>query len=108
MTLTAFAASMAVNTLATGLIVFKILKVFLEVKGLKANSVEGTLTPSLGSSSSAGGSKLQHVIFVIIESGLTLFVIQLIRVVFVNLPAERLPNTFNIVVAIHQMVNVII
>ena len=61
MTLTALAASMAVNTMETGLIVFKILKVFLEVK---ATSVERTL----GSlSSNAGGTQLRHII---IESGM--------------------------------------
>ena len=87
---------MALNALVTGLIVFKILKVFLEVK---ATSVERTL-------GSTGGAKLRHIIFVIIESGMALFAIQLIRVVFANL--EPALNTYNIVVSIHQMFNVII
>ena len=39
-TLTDLAATMAVNTIVTGLIVFKILKVFLEIK---ATSVEQTI-----------------------------------------------------------------
>ena len=94
---------MTVNTLVTGLIVFKILKVFLEVKAI---SVERST--SLGSSCSTEGSKLHHIIFVIIESGMTLFIIQLIRVVFVNLPVEGAPNTLNIIVGINQMFNVII
>ena len=70
---------MAVNTLVTGLFV---LKVFLEIK---ATSVEQTL----GSlESNAGGAKLRHVIlvFLIIESGMALFVIQLALVVMVYIP----------------------
>ena len=93
---------MAVNALVTGLIVFKILKVFLEVK---TTTVEGTL-----GSTGARGTKLRHIIFVIIESGMALFAIQLIRVVFGNLPltVEWATNTSNIVVVIHEMFNVII
>ena len=36
---------------------------------------------------STGGTKLRHVIFVIIESGMTLFAIQVIHLVFSILPA---------------------
>ena len=92
---------MAVNALVTGLIVFKILKVFLEVK--TSTSVERTL-------GSTGGTKLRHIMFVIIESGMALFVIQLIRVVFFNLPgdSETLNDVYNFVICIHQMLNVII
>ena len=91
---------MAVNALVTGLIVFKIFKVFSEVE---TSSVE----QSVGSTR---GDKLQHVIFVIIESGMALFVIQLIRVVFFNLPedSETLDDVYNFVICIHQMLNVII
>ena len=77
---TSFAASMAVNTLVMGLIVFKIIQVFLEVKAA-SNSVEQTL-------GSAGGTKFRHIIFVMIESGMTLFAIQLVRVVLYSLPSE--------------------
>ena len=90
---------MAVNTLVTGLIVFKILKVFLEVNPIL---VELTLD-------STGGSKLRHVIFVIIESGMTLFVIQLIRLVIAILPMERTSLApVDYVIAINEMLNVII
>jgi hypothetical protein len=65
---------MVVNTLVTGLIVFKILEVFLK---FKPTSVERTL----GSLSSTNGSKLRHILFIIIESGMALFVIQLVRIV---------------------------
>jgi hypothetical protein len=100
--LTSFAASMAVNTLVTGLIVYKILRVFLEVKAT-VTSVERTL----GSfSSNSGGSRLRHILFVIIESGMALFVVQLIRIVFLTLPVESAPSSYNIVTAINQMLNV--
>jgi len=93
--LTAYVLSMAVNTLSTGLIVFKILKVFSEVKAIL---VERTLGIT-------GGTKLRYVIFVIIESGMALFAIQLVRVVFqtgVSLPNE---NTFDFSLVINQMFN---
>ena len=102
--LTSFAASIAVNTLVTGLIVFKILKVFLEVR---ATSVERTL----GSlETGARGTKLWHIIFIIIESGMALFAIQVVRVVLYSLPMESVPaiNGVNIVIGINQMFNVII
>ena len=62
---TGLTASMAVNALMTGLIVFKILKMFLKVK---TTSDELTL-------GSSGGTKLQYIIFIIIESGMALFAI---------------------------------
>ena len=100
---------MAVNALVTGLIVFKIRKVFLEVK---ATSVEQTL----GSlSSGSGDTKLQHIIFVIIESGMALFAIQLVRVVITSLVASQVVETatsvtiaLNFIISIHEMLNVII
>ena len=97
MGITGLATSMAVNALVTSMIVFKILKVFLEVNPIL---VELTLDPT-------EGTKLRHIIFVIIESGMALFTIQLIRVVLFILPESSLYiNDF--VIAIHQMLNVII
>ena len=99
MSTTSFALSIAVNTLVTGLIVFKILKVFLEVRAA-STSVERSL-------SSPGGTKIQHTIFVIIESGMMLFAIQLIRLVlYVVTSVEQ--KYLNIVTAVNQMFNVII
>ena len=66
--ITSLVASMIVNALATGLIVLRIFKVFQEVKC--------TQTLTLGA---AGGSKLRTIIFILIESGMTLFAIQLAR-----------------------------
>jgi hypothetical protein len=99
---------MAVNALMTGLIVFKIL-MSLE---FKPTSVERTL----GSLSSTGDSKIRRIIFIIIESGMALFAIQLVRVVFTSLvmqtPFTVLPGPALIgvkfVMGIHEMLNVII
>jgi hypothetical protein len=105
LTLTSLATSMAMNALMTGLIVFKILKVFLE---FKPTSVEQTL----GSLSSTGGSKLSHIIFIIIESGMALFAVQLVRVVLttlaVQLETEGPWAGLALVAGIHEMLNVII
>ena len=78
--LTGLATSMAVNALTTGMIVFRILQVFF-----KPTSVERTL----GSLGSTEGSKIRHIIFIIIESGMTLFAIQLIRVVLSSMVAQH-------------------
>ena len=106
---TGLTATMAVNGLVTGLIVYKIHKVFMEVKAV-STSVERSL-------GSTGGTKFQHVIFVIIESGMTLLVIQLIRLVLLvileasqslTLEPGPLYFTYNYFVAICQVFNVII
>ena len=103
---------MAVNTLMTGLIVFKILKVFLEVSSLRL-APERTLSIT----QATRGTKLRHIIFVIIESGMALFAIQLVRVVLANLRVQSAPSTIDLVIAPHlldfvivinQMFNVII
>ena len=99
--LTALAASMIVNALMTGLIVFKIFKVFLKVKAA-TTSVERLL------GSTGGCTRFRHVIFVIIESGLALFAIQLVRVVLSLVPSQSTPITLNLITGINQMFNVII
>ena len=58
--------SLAVNTLTTSLIVFKIFKVYCEVKPMYDKKFAAD-----------GGSKLRPLIFMIIESGMALFSIQL-------------------------------
>jgi hypothetical protein len=105
---------MAVNTLMTGLIVFKILKAFKFLEFNKPTSVERTLS----SLSSTGGSKLRHILFIIIESGMALFAIQLVRVVLSILVLQIVQNGFagfapplvglEFVIGIHEMLNVII
>ena len=100
--ITGLAASMAVNALMTGMIAFRILK----ATGVRPTSVERTL-------GSTEGNKFRHIMFIIIESGMGLFAIQLVRIVlsFIPVPVEQYPfleaaNDF--VIAINQMLNVII
>ena len=102
MTITALAASTAVNALATGMIVFRILKAM----GVKPTSLERTL-------GSTGGNKFRHIMFIVIESGMALFAIQLVRIVLLCLPLPVAVEPFynpvlNIVISINQMLNVII
>ena len=101
--ITGLAASMAVNTLVTGMIVFRILKV---TRAMPGTSVERTL-------SSTGGNKFRHIMFIIIESGMALFAIQLVRVMvgFIPVTVSQAPFFIaaeDIVIAINQMLNVII
>ena len=103
--LTGLITSMTVNALVTGLIVFKIFKVFREVKSI--TTLEDI---SLGITH---GNKLRSVIFIIIESGMALFAIQVARVVititsFTGLVTDAAYYAFEFIVVIHQMVNVII
>ena len=62
---------MVVNGLVTSLIAFRILKAF---KLVASTSVERSL-------GSTGGTNFRYIIFIIIESGMTLLVIQLVRMV---------------------------
>jgi len=103
MVITSLTLSMTVNTLVTGLIVFKIFKVFLQVKAATA-SVERTL------GTTAGGSNLRHVIFIIIESGMALLAVQLARFVLYvlyNLPSESesASDAYFIFITINEMFN---
>ena len=101
MFITGLAASVPVNPLATGMIVFRILK----ATGVKPTSVERTL-------GSTEGNKFRHIMFIIIESGMALFAIQLVRfvLVFIPVPAKQqlfLNTAGDFVIVINQMLNVI-
>ena len=88
--------SMAVNTLVTGLIVFKISMVFREAK---------TRISSAGLGGTSDGSRLRSIIFILIESGMALFCIQVARMTVTIYVDEEV---YDLVVGIHQMLNVII
>ena len=96
--ITGLAMSMTVNALATGLIMFKIFQVFREVK-LASDD------PTFGADR---GNKLRAVIFILIESGLTLFLIQLGRLVVTGMNTSGSNDAFNFFVFLHQQLNVII
>ena len=96
---------MAVNTLMTGMIVFRILKV-TGSGAMHSTSVERTL-------GSTRGNKFRHIMFIVIESGMVLFAIQAVRVLLVFMPVSveqdlLLTAGNDIVVIINQMLNVII
>ena len=90
--------SMIVNAYATGLIAFKLFKMQRDTK------------PTLGTLSSSGGIKYRSVISIIIESGVALFCIQLIRVVLIvnfEMTGSDVPlNALEIVIPIHEIFNV--
>ena len=100
LTIAGLALSMAVNALVTGLIMFRILRVFQEVK--TATTADDQI---LGVT---GGSTLQRVIFIIIESGMALFSIQLTRLVAAVVTTDPANDAYFLISGIYQMLNVII
>jgi len=94
--LTSLIMSMTVNALVTGLILFRIVKVFREIKNVT------TSEESLGITR---GNKLRSVSFVIIESGMALFAIQLARVVGTLSQNDAAFYAFQLIISIHEMVN---
>ena len=103
MDITSFTLSIVVNTLVTGLIVFKIFKVSLEI-----NAVTTSNERTLGTT---GGTKIRHVVFIIIESGMALLAVQLVRVTLYILPLQlesAASFVYIIFIGINQMCNVII
>ena len=96
----ALALSMTVNALVTGLIVFRIFKVFQEVRTSTAEDQILGVT---------GGSTLRRVMFIIIESGMVLFSIQLTRLVVSIMTTSNAANdAYYLIVGIHGILNVII
>ena len=95
------ALSMTVNALVTGLIVFRVFKVFQQVK---ISTVDNQM---LGVT---GESTLQRVIFIIIESGMALFSIQLARLVVTAMTtdSDASNGAYIFITSIHEMLNVII
>ena len=90
------AVSMTVNALVTGFIVFRVLKVFQEVKGISDEQILGTTRKST----------LRPIIFILIESGMALFSIQLSRLVVRSLAIDDAIKSYNLIVGIHEMLNV--
>ena len=100
--LTGIALSMTVNALVVGLIVFRILKVFRNVNPASDKRILGPTSES----------KLRSMIFVLVESGMILFSIQLVRLVVANLndwaSSPAVIKAYILVVVVHEMLNVII
>ena len=98
--LTSLITSMTVNALVTGFIVFRIFKVFREVR-----SVTTSEDKSLGITH---GNKLRSVTFIVIESGTALFAFQVARVGITISETDAAYYAFQFICSIHEMVNVII
>jgi hypothetical protein len=96
LTLAALATSMTVNALVTGLMIFMVFR--------KVRSVTTLGETSLGVT---GATILRSVFFIIIESGMALFAIQLVRLVLVFRGLST-TGTYVFIVSIHEMLNVII
>jgi hypothetical protein len=101
--LTSLTTSMTVNALVTSLIVFRIFKVFREIKAATADEKSLDVT---------GGRKIRSVMFIIIESGMALFIIQLARLATVisvgDLSTVAEVAAFDFIAGIHEMLTVII
>lgn len=94
------AVSMTVNVLVTSLIVFEIFKVF---QGGKIRiSRQGSTT--LGSNTH--GTRLQSIIFILIESGAALFCIQFVRFTVTIMMTNTSMEVLALIAGIHQMLNV--
>ena len=98
---TGLALSMAVNAVVTGLIVFKIFKAF---QALKTSIADGQI---LGAAAS-GGNTFRRVIFILIESGMALFSIQLARLVAIMVDTSAAMKAQELITTVHEMLNVII
>lgn len=90
--------SMIVNAMVMSLIVFRILRVFQEIKS--EERILGTTS----------GGTLRSIIFVLVESGMILFSIQLARLVVAGFVARTnsvdATNTYSLIIGIHEMLNV--
>ena len=96
---TGLAMSMIVNAVSTSLIVFRIFKVFRAVKP----------TPEERISDVTRRSPLRPLMFVLIESGMLLFSIQLVRLVVGSVSAPTdVVDAYAVIASIHEMLNVII
>ena len=84
------AISIIVNAVMTVLIVFKILKIFWQVK------------------TTSDGGTLWHILFVIIESGMLLLFIQVFRMVATVVDTDATVNAYPISFFMHDAFNVII
>ena len=95
---------MTVNALMTSMIVFRIFKV------TRAMPTTTSFDQTLGST---GGNKVRHIMFIIIESGMALLVIQVVRLVlgFISMEAAQRMGFRpfeGFVIVINQVLNVII
>ena len=90
------ALSMTVNALVTGLIVFRIFKVWREVK---TSTADDQVT---------GGSTIERVMFIIIEFGMALFSIQLTQLVAAIMTTDAASAAYVLIYGIHVIIRSVI
>ena len=96
--LTSLIISLTVNAAVTGLIVLRIFQVYREARSTFEDRALGTI---------AGvGVKLRSLIFIIIESGMLMFTVQLIRVMLDVFQIDF--NAVSLITTINQQLNVTI
>ena len=99
MLLTGLILSLTVNAWATGLIVFRIFMVYQQLKPTSEEMALGF----------TGGRRLRSIMFILIESGMALFSMQLVRVVLYLVSAQNAAmQAYAITLGIDQMLHVII
>ena len=96
--------SLTANALVTGLIVLRIFMVYKQVKPTFNLDDQDLLDTN------TSGRKLLSIMFIILESGMGLFIIQLVRLVLYTKSAESnaIMQSYAIVLSIDQMLHVII
>ena len=97
--MTGLVISMVVNAMVTVMIVFKILGMFWKIK-TTGSTVDDRI---LGV---PRGSTLQHIIFILIESGMALFFIQVFGIVVTIVNTDAANNAYPVIVCIHSVLNV--
>jgi len=86
--------SICVNAIVTGMIVFKIVGVYQDAKPLYNDPF-----------AASGGSKLRSIIFIVVESALTLLCVQVINLVLNILPSLPALHGYQVISFIYQMLN---
>jgi len=92
------ALSMTVNALVTGLIVFRIFKAFQQVQTrISEDEILGVTGSTL--------RLVNGVVFILIESGMALFAIQLARLVVTIVTTDAAYAAYYLILGIHEMLN---
>ncbi|KAF8801566.1 hypothetical protein BYT27DRAFT_7198099 [Phlegmacium glaucopus] len=85
--------SLTVNALVTGLIAFRIVRVYCQVKPTLYGKMSGTISEC----------RLRSIVFIVIESAMALFAFQLVWVVCTIVKADAASYVLNVIVGTHQM-----
>jgi hypothetical protein len=97
-----FFVSLAVNALVTGLIVYRIITVYNDIRGFSSNSnINSNVQQPSAYGSSSGQRNLYPLISILIESGLITFVAQLAQSIMYKSATEAFPLVGGCVVMLY-------